>query len=124
MLIYQDAPDPCQCPRLTWHSTPITREVCRTGVGKPYCEERHAIATLTSRGIVQVTCQAGYQVTNVEHLRPHRWLLMLTDTAGPRSCCWCRCIRVIISGVVLGECKAFPQNAHQSGVYRPQPCRY
>jgi hypothetical protein len=28
-----------------------------------------------------VTCQASYQVVMVEYMRPHRWLLTLTDTS-------------------------------------------
>ena len=37
------------------------------------------MATLSTWRVVQVTCQASYQVAMVEYMRPHRWLLTLTD---------------------------------------------
>jgi hypothetical protein len=81
MLTYRKIPAPCQRVTLPPHATPIIREVCRTGVGKPDDEERHAMATLSRWRVVQVTCQGSYQVAMVEHMRPHRWLLKLTDTS-------------------------------------------
>lgn len=37
------------------------------------------MATLSTGRVVQVTCQASYQMAMVEYMRPHRWLLTLTD---------------------------------------------
>jgi len=37
------------------------------------------MATLSTWRVVQVKCQASYQVAMVEYMRPHRWLLTLTD---------------------------------------------
>ncbi len=44
------------------------------------------MATLSTWRVVQVTCQASYQVAMVEYMRPHRWLLTLTDPRRTDPC--------------------------------------
>src|SRR5262249_27746361 len=72
-------PAPCQRVTLSPYATPITHEICQTGVGKPDDQGHRAMETLSTWRVVQVTCQASYQVAMVEYMRPHRWLLRLTD---------------------------------------------
>ena len=40
------------------------------------------MATLSTQEVVHATQQAGYHVAMLEHLRPHRWLVTLTDAEG------------------------------------------
>jgi hypothetical protein len=40
------------------------------------------MAQLSAQDLVHMARQAGYHVAAVEHLRPNRWLLTLTDATG------------------------------------------
>ena len=42
------------------------------------------MAKPTTRQLVQMAQQAGYQMIEAEQLRPNRWLLLLADAAGSR----------------------------------------